>query len=32
MAYLKFEIVEIIAVLSEGAKGWNKELNLIRSK
>ncbi|ETT87456.1 YdbC family protein [Viridibacillus sp. FSL R5-0477] len=29
MAELKYEIVENIAVLSEGAKGWQKELNLI---
>ncbi|MGX6978458.1 YdbC family protein [Vagococcus elongatus] len=25
----KFEIVEEIAVLSENAKGWRKELNLV---
>jgi len=24
-----FEIIETIAVLSEGSKGWKKELNLI---
>ncbi|MBK3495863.1 YdbC family protein [Viridibacillus sp. YIM B01967] len=29
MPELKYEIVENIAVLSEGAKGWQKELNLI---
>lgn len=29
MADLKFEIKEILGVLSEGAKGWKKELNLI---
>lgn len=29
MSSFKFEIVETIAVLSEGAKGWKKELNLI---
>lgn len=29
MADIKFEIVEEICVLSEGAKGWTKELNLI---
>lgn len=30
MADFKYEIVEKIAVLSEGSKEWNKELNLIR--
>jgi hypothetical protein len=29
MAELKFEIKENIGVLSENAKGWTKELNLI---
>ncbi|WAA09104.1 YdbC family protein [Fervidibacillus albus] len=29
MADLQFEIIEHIAVLSESAKGWTKELNLI---
>ncbi|MEC1788617.1 YdbC family protein [Schinkia azotoformans] len=29
MADIKFEITEHIAVLSESAKGWQKELNLI---
>ncbi|AYV72923.1 PC4/YdbC family ssDNA-binding protein [Bacillus sp. PK3-056] len=29
MAEIKFEIVETIGVLSESAKGWKKELNLI---
>ncbi|WP_335871053.1 YdbC family protein [Bacillus sp. 2205SS5-2] len=29
MADIKFEITEQIAVLSESAKGWTKELNLI---
>ena len=29
MAEIKFEIVEEICVLSEGAKGWTKELNLV---
>jgi hypothetical protein len=29
MADLKFEIIETIGVLSESAKGWKKELNLI---
>lgn len=29
MAELKYEITEHIAVLSESAKGWTKELNLI---
>jgi hypothetical protein len=26
---IKFEIIETIGVLSESAKGWKKELNLI---
>ncbi|MFA9465939.1 MAG: YdbC family protein [Velocimicrobium sp.] len=29
MADIKYEIVEEIGVLSENAKGWRKELNLI---
>ena len=29
MADIKFEIKETTGVLSESAKGWNKELNLI---
>jgi hypothetical protein len=29
MAEIKFEIKKQIAVLSESAKGWTKELNLI---
>ena len=29
MADIKYEIKEEIAVLSENAKGWKKELNLI---
>ncbi|KZO01116.1 YdbC family protein [Pseudobacillus badius] len=29
MADIKFEIVETIGILSESAKGWKKELNLI---
>jgi hypothetical protein len=29
MAEIKFEIVEEIAQLSESAKGWTKELNLV---
>lgn len=29
MADIKFEIIETIGVLSESAKGWKKELNLI---
>jgi len=29
MANIKFEIKEEIGVLSESAKGWTKELNLI---
>ena len=30
MAELKYEIVEHIGVLSENARGWRKELNLVR--
>ena len=29
MAEIKYEIVQTIAILSESAKGWKKELNLI---
>jgi len=29
MAEIKFEITKHIGVLSEGSKGWQKELNLI---
>ena len=29
MAELKFEITEKIGVISENAKGWTKELNLV---
>ena len=29
MAEIKYEIVRELAVLSEGSKGWSKELNLI---
>jgi len=29
MAEIKFEIKENIGVLSESAKGWSKELNLV---
>lgn len=29
MADIKFEIVKHIGVLSEGSKGWRKELNLV---
>ena len=29
MADIKFEIIKEIGVLSESAKGWKKELNLI---
>lgn len=29
MADLKYDIVEEVAVLSESAKGWTKELNII---
>ena len=30
MAELKYEITEKIGVLSENAKGWTKELNMVR--
>lgn len=29
MATFRYEIIETIAVLSEGSKGWKKELNLV---
>lgn len=29
MAGIKYEIIEQIGVISEGAKGWRKEVNLI---
>ncbi len=29
MADIKYEIVEELGVLSEGARGWRKELNLV---
>ncbi|MBM7602879.1 hypothetical protein JOC75_000849 [Metabacillus crassostreae] len=29
MANIKFEIIENIATISEGQKGWKRELNLI---
>ena len=29
MADIKFEIKETVGILSESAKGWTKELNLI---
>lgn len=29
MAELKFEITESLGVISENAKGWTKELNLV---
>jgi hypothetical protein len=29
MANITFDIIETVAVLSEGTKGWKKELNLI---
>lgn len=29
MAEIKFEIIKTLGVISEGAKGWKKELNLI---
>nr|WP_263323498.1 YdbC family protein [Neobacillus sp. Marseille-Q6967] len=29
MAEIKYEIKETIGILSESAKGWNKELNLV---
>ncbi|MEQ8175044.1 MAG: PC4/YdbC family ssDNA-binding protein [Syntrophomonadaceae bacterium] len=29
MSDLKFEIIETLGVLSEGSRGWQKEVNLI---
>ncbi|SDK35419.1 YdbC family protein [Sediminibacillus albus] len=29
MADLKYEIIETLGVISESAKGWKKELNLV---
>lgn len=29
MATFRYEIIETIAVLSEGSEGWKKELNLV---
>jgi len=29
MAEIKFEIKEAIGIVSEGSKGWTKELNLV---
>ena len=29
MADIKYEIIQNLGVISEGAKGWKKELNLI---
>ncbi len=29
MADIKFEITKILGVLSEGSKGWQKEINLV---
>lgn len=29
MAEIQFEIVQNIGILSEGSKGWQKELNLV---
>ncbi|MCI1693285.1 YdbC family protein [Aneurinibacillus aneurinilyticus] len=29
MADIKYEIIQTIGILSEGSKGWRKELNLI---
>lgn len=29
MSEIKFEIIKTLGVISEGAKGWKKELNLI---
>jgi hypothetical protein len=29
MAEIKFEIIKHLAVLSEGAKGWTKEVNIV---
>jgi hypothetical protein len=29
MAEIKFEIIKHLAVLSEGSKGWTKEVNIV---
>jgi len=29
MSKFNFEVIETVAVLSEGSKGWKKELNLV---
>lgn len=29
MADIKFELIESLGVLSEGTKGWQKEINLV---
>jgi len=29
MSTFRFEVIETVAVLSEGNKGWRKELNLV---
>lgn len=29
MAEIKYEITESLGILSESAKGWNKEINLV---
>ena len=29
MADIKFEIIETLGVLSEGTKGWQREINLV---
>ena len=29
MAEIKYEITEVLGVLSENAKGWTKELNMV---
>jgi len=29
MAEIKYDIIEMISVLSEGSNGWKKEMNLI---
>ena len=30
MADIKYEIVQHLAVLSEGSRGWTKELNMVK--
>ncbi|MGE5422581.1 MAG: YdbC family protein [Ignavibacteriales bacterium] len=30
MADIKFEIISTLGVLSEGSKGWQKEINIVR--